>query len=197
MIEANAPLALLGIARALGARRRAFAVVGGLAVSARSEPRFTRDVDIAVAVEDDADAEGLVRDLSNAGYRVLAVVEHETRRRLATVRLHSPEGVTVDLLFASAGIESEVVARATEVDLPDVGPIRVAVAEDLLAMKVWLMREGRLQDRIDAQHLVQYDPELDLELVRTDLQLIASRGYHRDQDLLAKLAALLDEVSRT
>ena len=34
-----------------------FAVVGGLAVSARTEPRFTRDVDVAVAVANEAAAE--------------------------------------------------------------------------------------------------------------------------------------------
>ena len=196
MAEASAPLALVGIATALRARGRSFAIVGGLAVSARSEPRFTRDVDIAVAVAHDADAEALVRDLSGDGYRVLAVVEHDVRKRLATARLLSPQGVTVDLLFASSGIEPDVVARSTDVELPGVGSIPVAVAEDLLAMKILSMREGRLQDRIDAQHLVQYVPELDHALVRADLQLITDRGYHRDQDLLAKFAAVLDDVER-
>ena len=32
-----------------------FALIGGLAVSVRSEPRFTRDADIAVALDDDAE----------------------------------------------------------------------------------------------------------------------------------------------
>ena len=36
---------------------RAFALIGGLAVSARSEPRFTRDADFAVSVGSDAEAE--------------------------------------------------------------------------------------------------------------------------------------------
>ena len=35
---------------------RRFALVGGLAVSARAEPRLTRDADLAVAVSDDHDA---------------------------------------------------------------------------------------------------------------------------------------------
>ncbi len=34
-----------------------FALVGGLAVSARTEPRFTRDADLAVALTSDAEAE--------------------------------------------------------------------------------------------------------------------------------------------
>jgi hypothetical protein len=42
--------------------RHAFALVGGFAVSARTEPRFTRDVDLAVAVPDDHAAEAVLRD---------------------------------------------------------------------------------------------------------------------------------------
>ncbi len=196
MVEGGAPAALHGIVTALRARRRAFAVVGGLGVSARVEPRFTRDVDVAVSVTDDSDAEALVRDLAAAGYRTVAVVEHDVRKRLSTARLASREGVTVDLLFASSGIEPEIVGRATDVELPGIGAVRVARAEDLLAMKVLSMRDTRLQDRIDAQHIVEFVADLDLELVRADLALITARGFHREQDLSAKLAALLDEVRR-
>jgi hypothetical protein len=34
-----------------------FALIGGLAVRARGEPRYTRDVDLAVSVDDDEEAE--------------------------------------------------------------------------------------------------------------------------------------------
>jgi hypothetical protein len=61
-----------------------FAVVGGLAVSARTEPRFTRDADLAVAVANDDDAEALVRHLGLRGYRVSASVEQKAVGRLAT-----------------------------------------------------------------------------------------------------------------
>ncbi len=40
-----------------------FAVVGGLAVSVRTEPRFTRDADLAVALSTDAEAEALIHTL--------------------------------------------------------------------------------------------------------------------------------------
>jgi hypothetical protein len=46
---------------------RRFALVGGLAVSVRSEPRLTRDADLAVLVADDRDAEALVHDLQVRG----------------------------------------------------------------------------------------------------------------------------------
>ena len=61
-----------------------WAIVGGFAVSARAEPRFTRDVDIAVAVANDYAAESLVRRLLTQQYRLLASVEQDavgSRRR--------------------------------------------------------------------------------------------------------------------
>jgi Nucleotidyl transferase AbiEii toxin, Type IV TA system len=50
------------------------ALLGGLAVSAWADPRFTRDVDLAVAVQTDADAERVIHRLVQLGYRLLATV---------------------------------------------------------------------------------------------------------------------------
>jgi predicted nucleotidyltransferase len=191
----EAPEAVLGdVARHLRDRGVAFALVGGLAVSIRGEVRFTRDVDLAVAVPTDAAMENLIRDLASVGYRPIAVVEHEVRRRLATARLESPSGVVVDLLAASSGVESEVVARATQVVVEGAGEIPVARAEELVAMKVLSMTERRLQDRLDAINLLLANPSLHFEDVRALLGLIAERGFDRTQDLVKKFDALIDEV---
>ncbi len=196
MTEVSAPeRALRAIIFELAARGRTFALVGGLAVSIRAEVRFTRDVDLAVAVSDDADAEALVRELAAAGYRPVAVVEHEIAKRLSTVRLAAPEGVVVDLLFASTGLEREIAMRAEPVDLPDIGVVPVARAEELLAMKILSMRDARLQDRLDAQRLVEVG-DVDIAAVRADLALIHDRGFDRGQDLEVKLASVLDAVAR-
>jgi hypothetical protein len=61
-------VALRQICSDLTKARSAYAVVGRLAVSARPEPRCTRDADIAVAVASDAEAEELVRTLQRSGY---------------------------------------------------------------------------------------------------------------------------------
>jgi hypothetical protein len=37
-----------------------WALIGGLAISIRSVPRFTKDLDFAIAVADDSEAEGVV-----------------------------------------------------------------------------------------------------------------------------------------
>jgi len=194
MAEPAPERALAAICQELVRRGRRFALVGGLAVSVRAEVRFTRDVDLVVLVADDSEAESLTYELRSAGYSAVASVEHETRHRLSTVRLMSPSGVKVDLLFASSGIELEIVERATPVDFGSAGTVPVACAEELLAMKILSMTDTRLQDRIDAQRLLQFTPDLDVSIVREHLGRITARGYAREQDLEAKLAALLRDV---
>jgi hypothetical protein len=188
---ADVERALSSAAHHLDPRGKRFALVGGLAVSIRAEVRFTRDVDLAVTVLDDEEAEGLVFDLKKAGYHAVATVEHEARGRLSTSRLLSPHGITVDLLFASSGIEKEIVTRSSVVELPRIGRLPVARPEELLAMKILSMTQRRLKDVIDARSLIEYNPELDVDAVRANLRLIRERGYHRGEDLDAKLAGLL------
>lgn len=170
-----------------------FALVGGLAVSIRGEVRFTRDIDLCVDVPSDAATESLVRDLRGEGYSIAAIVEHDERERLSTVRLRSRAGVKVDLLAASSGIEHEIVHASTSVEIAGAGRIPVASPEDLLALKVLSMSERRPLDRVDARNLLLANPDLDLDRVRAQLARMRERGFHRDQDLDAKLAALLAE----
>lgn len=73
----------------------------------------------------------------------------------------------------------------------------VANAEELLAMKVLSMTETRLQDRIDAQHLLQFTPKLDISRVRQHLARITARAYAREQDLEAKLAVVLHDLGHS
>lgn len=168
-----------------------FALVGGVAVALRGEVRLTRDVDVAIAVSSDEQTEALVRELRSVDYELLALVEHEERGRLATVRLRSPSAVKVDLIAASSGIEAEVVAGAAPVALDGIGDIPVATAVDLVALKVLSMTERRPQDMMDARGILLATPALDVARVRQRLELITSRGYHREQDLAAKLEGLL------
>jgi predicted nucleotidyltransferase len=193
MTEPDPQAALHEMAVELWRLGKPFALVGGLAVSVRAEVRFTRDVDLAIVVSGDAEFQELVFALRARGYTAGTVVEHEERKRLATVRLRSRSEVTVDLLAASCGIEQEVVARATSVQFGGLD-VPVARAEELLAMKVLSMTERRLQDRIDAQSLLLTNESLDLDAVRDDLERIRERQYHRGQDLLAKLRDLLAAV---
>ncbi len=53
-----------------------FALIGGQAVAARTEPRFTEDVDLAVWVADDRDAQQLARRLLEIAALPVATVGH-------------------------------------------------------------------------------------------------------------------------
>ena len=180
-----------GLRHAIDALRGAnvrFALAGGLAVAVRGEPRFTADVDLVVAVANDRAMEALVFQLRDAGFRVVALVEHEARGRLSTARLASPLGPVIDLIAATCGIEAEIVECATDVVIPGIGPLAVARAEELLAMKVLSMTDRRPQDRMDAIGIVLVTADqLDLDVVVDNLGRITDRGYHRDQDLVRKL----------
>lgn len=194
MSEVGWSAALRAIADALAGLGRPYALVGGVATGARTQPRFTADVDVAVAVASDAEFEQLIFALTSTAYQVTATVEHRSAGRLATARLVSPSGVVVDLIGASCGIEAEIVARSEPLLIRGAGTVPVARAEELLAMKVLSMTERRFQDRIDAQNLIAMNPTLDLAVVRANLTLITERGFARGQDLMAKLEAVLAAV---
>lgn len=170
----------------VGAR---WAMIGGLAVAARSIPRFTKDVDFVVAVADDAAAESVIHHLGARGYTPQGIVEHEYLERLSTVRLIAdPLNVAVDLLFASSGIEAEIVAAATSIEiLPDL-QVPVASTGHLIALKV-LARRG--QDLTDLDALLAAAGETDIAQAREAVALIVARGFHRSQDVVGDLEQVI------
>jgi hypothetical protein len=170
-----------------------FALVGGLAVSLRTNPRFTRDADIVVAVVDDAQAEALVRTLLSGGYALQASVEQTEVARLATVRLRSrvAGGVVVDLLFASSGIEPEIVAAAEDLVLAHQLRMPVATIGHLIALKLLSHDDDRRrQDLIDLDELKRAASDVDWATATAACQLIVQRRFHRGRDLLALLRQL-------
>lgn len=190
---------LIRIVDELRSLSRPFALVGGLAVSIRCEPRFTRDADLAVAVTGDADAERLVHSLCACGYEILASVEQEATGRLATVRLvpaGDRDGLVTDLLFASSGIEPEIAAAADELlALPDF-IVPVASVGHLIAMKL-LARDDRRRpaDADDLRSLAAVAQPGDWLVAEDAVAMIVARGFHRGRDLVGGLAGLrLDDA---
>ena len=181
------------IAGDLEQRGQRFAVVGGLAVSARAEPRLTRDADLVVAAADDASVERLIRDLRAGGYQTDLLVEQEATGRIATVRLTHPldGGLVVDLLFASSGIEDEIVAHAEELQLTAELALPVASAGHLIATKL-LARDDRHRpaDADDLRALAEVADDRDWALAQQAVALIAERGYSRGRDLETALQEL-------
>lgn len=58
------------------------------------------------------------------------------------------------------------------------------------------MTDARLQERLDAQRLLEFVPEIDLARVRSHLDRITERRFHREQALQAKLDGLLAQMQK-
>lgn len=183
--------ALRQTARLLDERQQAWALVGGLAVSVRVEPRFTRDIDLAVAVTDDAAAESLVTELVAAGYTLRLSLEQQALGRLAAVRLLPPgqheEGIVIDLLFSSSGIEPEICRDAERIEIAPDLTVPVARAGHLVAMKILALAPDRPQDGIDLHALVaQLTPEERRRAIES-VARIEDQGANRGKALGAEL----------
>ncbi|WP_152361670.1 nucleotidyl transferase AbiEii/AbiGii toxin family protein [Microlunatus speluncae] len=170
-----------------------WALVGGLAVCARAEPRPTADIDIAVVAPDDATAKERIAHMLAVGYRWRESIVHDETGRLATVRLQtSPVGedVAVDLFFASSGVEPEIVGAAEPVEVLPGLTIPVARIGHLIAVKLCWRRSDK-RDR-DLRTLIERADAAELEDSRRLIAVITRRGYHRGRDLGAALDGWLD-----
>ena len=136
-----------------------------------------------------------MRELQGRGYRVQAIVEQEATRRLASARLMPAEedeaGVVLDALFASSGIEPEIVSEAESLEVLPEFRIPVATTGHLIALKI-LARDDRTRPQdVDLVALVSAATPADIEQARAATALIALRGFHRGRDLRADLEQFL------
>ena len=165
-------------------------VVGGLAVSARCDPRFTRDVDIAVMVDNDERAEALVHALASRGMRIVSLVEQESVGRLAMARLATDDGLSIDLLIASSGIESEIVMSAETLEVVQGVLLPVARIGHLIALKLLSVAPGRETDSADLRNLAAVADDEEWSLASEAVALIEERGFARGRQLDAELLIL-------
>lgn len=171
---------------------KSYALVGGIAVSALASPRSTGDVDLAVAVAEDGEAENVVRSFASAGYEIASLLEQDETKRLAGVRVRDgASGVDVDLLFAMSGVEPEVVATAQPVEvLPGVS-LPLAAVGSLIVMKL-LARDDRRRpmDADDLRSLAELATHGDWTEAARLADLVMARNAHRGRDLRVSLSRL-------
>lgn len=159
-------------------------------MSARCDPRFTRDVDIAVAVDTDEDAEALVYALIACGLRMVGLVEQEATGRLAMARLSTEDGMSIDLLIASSGIEAEVVMSAETLEVVRGVLLPVARTGHLIALKLLSVAPGRETDFADLRNLAAVATEVEWKLASDAVTQIQERGYARGRQLDVELQTL-------
>lgn len=175
--------------------RLRWALIGGLAVSTRAEPRTTQDLDVTMAVEDDREADRIARDFLSRGYQMDSLLTQADTDDMIGVRLLTPvedaRGILVDLLYGFSGIEQEVVAAAELIEVLGGVAMPVATIGHLLALKTLA---GRDKDRTDIRTLLRYADMSDLQQAREALDLIARRGFaKKDVDLQVEFAKYLDQ----
>lgn len=137
-------------------------LIGGVAVSLLSRPRFTRDVD-ALALLDEARwqellaagvAFGLVPRLDDA-------LAFARQARVLLLR-HDPSGIDIDVSFGLLPFEEEAIRRSVVVELAGTA-VPVPRAEDLIVMKAVA---GRPRDLQDIEALLDVHPGVDRDYVR-------------------------------
>ncbi len=133
----------------LKARRTKYVIVGGVAVTAIGEPRFTADLDAIVFVDARA-LEGLIRHALNHGFRAdlgdeLEAVQGGGSVRLTRGRFH------LDLIVRSLFIEDQALARSHTVKVFR-RLVRFPSPEDLLLLK---LVAGRPRDLLDLDGIMR------------------------------------------
>lgn len=140
---------LVRLAAWLDRRKVPYMVIGGFAVTIWGEPRFTRDLDVTIAVETgniERTIERLSNDFDSRVEDPHAFVA-ETRVLPMTV-----ETVPVDLVFAALPYERDAVARALPVQIKG-QTVRICTPEDLILHKIV---SPRARDQEDIEGLFRH-----------------------------------------
>lgn len=176
--------ALQRAAEALRDQKVPFALIGGLAVGARGVPRFTADLDFAVSLEA-AQEDAFVHALTQRGYGVEALLLDKKTRRPASVRLRDlASELLVDLLFDFVGIEKEIAAEATSIEVMPGQNWPTATCVHLCAMKLVAMRP---KDLGDLSVLLPELSNVEFRRLQTVLRRIERTGKAEKRDLLRDL----------
>lgn len=162
-----------------------YALVGGLAVSVRSEPRFTRDVDVVAVVAAEA-VDSVARQLAQRGHTIEAIMTDAAAGGVAGVRLRH-QGVREDILLSFSGLEAETCASAERVEVLPGVVVPVATTPHLIVLKLIAIAEReRLQDQADVHALAQAASQAERDEVEALLPRVRS-AHRTSPERLAEL----------
>jgi hypothetical protein len=142
MVDAGLWQTLADAIAMLESRSIACAVIGGLAVSLRGQPRMTVDVDLVIATDLEATLR-LAQELPGTAFDPLfAGVEEVVNAAFILPLRHRTTGVRVDLAIGLSGFEREAISRASRIEIGETAaPVVKALA-------------GRPQDEQDIRGIV-------------------------------------------
>lgn len=137
-------------------------IIGGVAVSLLARPRFTRDVDALVWL-DEGKWEGFIGSGAGFGFipRLKDALAFARKARMLLLN-HAPTGMDVDITFGALPFEQEVIKRKMLFEEKSFS-IPLATPEDLIIMKAV---SHRPVDLIDIESLLDAQPRLNLRRIR-------------------------------
>jgi len=173
----------------LKAKRTRYLIVGGVAVTAVGEPRFTADLDAIVFVEPD-ELEPLLAYAIGHGFKADLEAELESARaggsvRLARGRFH------FDLIVRSLFIEDQALSRARTIKVFR-RAVRFPSPEDLIVLK---LVAGRPRDLLDVEGILRrHEETLDRAYVERTLRALCDLA--EDHAFLGRWHDLLEALRR-
>ncbi|MGH9414944.1 MAG: nucleotidyl transferase AbiEii/AbiGii toxin family protein [Terriglobales bacterium] len=148
---------LATLARALDGSQIPYCVIGGQAVLIHGEPRFTRDIDLTLAIATDRLPEILAIAAAH-GWRVLPADPAAFVAQHLVLPCEDPAtGIRLDMIFGLTPFEQRATERSQPVAVAGT-PVRFATPEDLIIHK---LVAGRPRDIEDAASIVRKHPGLD------------------------------------
>jgi hypothetical protein len=180
--------ALRALVEGLAPLKLPSALLGGLALAVWKHPRFTKDVDLLLALGD-VDTNELLQHLRPLGFHAKNARDLVKLGELEILQLiYAPPDafvdVQVDLLLANDDYQLGALARCVEVDLPESGvSVPVLSCEDLILHK---LMAGRMIDLADAAALCRAN--------RTALDWTYLRPWADDLEVGRELAQVWDEA---
>ncbi len=159
-----------------------FALVGGLAVSVRTEPRFTRDVDVVAEIAPN-DIDAVARQLAARGHAIEARMSDAADGHVAGIRLRR-YGIREDVLLAFSGLEAETCASAERIEVLPGVVVPVASTAHLIVLKlIAIVERDRMQDRADAEALATCASKAERDEVASLLTRVRSAHGTRPERL--------------
>lgn len=179
MMNEDMGRAMTEVASAIDRHKAKYALIGGLATSYRSQPRFTKDVDFLVKTPQIV-LPSLLEDLLGRGFELdtVAAVDEWSKHHMTVIYY---KDIRIDWLKPVIPAYLHVLERAVDERLLD-RHIRIASAEGLILLKLLAFRG---QDQVDIENLVAANRDtLDLDWIKGEWVAVAELDDPRMLKLL-------------
>jgi len=129
-----------------------YMLIGGLAVSARSKPRSTEDIDFLIAIDENFIEKSLPSLIDKMGYKIKIMKGSfdDPVRGLAVI-FNKDDQKVADMIPANFIWQDEMVKNAEYVELSKDLKIPIATTEDLIILK---LKAGGPKDLMDIEELL-------------------------------------------